>query len=175
MLDKPWIGSLAAVLLLAGCSAAGTQFSKMAEPQEGERARVRIAANMLVRGMPETDCVNWQQKGAGTVFGGIVGSSGYRGRSLGMPNPNGYKGRGMGEMYVRAGAPVTYVLSNTPESRMLCNVAVSFVPQAGRDYELSMATEMVGSQRSRCSARLTDISDGRSVPVEIKEARACRR
>ena len=37
---------------LGACSSVGTQFSKMDEPAAGERARVRVAANMLVKGVP---------------------------------------------------------------------------------------------------------------------------
>ena len=163
------------VLALAGCASIGTQFTKMAEPESGSRARVRIAANMLVRGMPESACVDWRKPGAGTVFGGIVGSSGYRGRSLDMPNPNGKAGHGSGEMYVRGGAPVTYVLSNTPESIMLCDIAVTFTPQENRDYELSMQTGVQGTTRSVCTAQVMDITGGGNVPVEIAEAAVCGR
>lgn len=166
--------SLAAILALSACGSIGTQFTKMSEPTDGERARVRVVANMLVRGVPEKACLNWKQDGAGTVFGGIVGSSGYRGRSLKMPNPNNFKGRSMGEMYVRAGKPVTYALSNTPESRMRCNIAVTFTPEANHDYELTMNTNRSGAFESRCSAQVTDITNGGSTPVPLQRASACR-
>lgn len=161
--------------LLSACGSVGTQFVKMAEPADGERARVRIAANMLVRGVPESECNDLSKEGAGTVFGGIVGSSGYRGRSLDMPNPNNFSSRSAGEMYVRAGKPVTYVLSNTPESRMRCNIAVTFTPKAGRDYELAMQTERSGMHRSLCSAQVSDITGGRVQPVEIRRTGVCRK
>lgn len=165
---------------LAGCSSVGTQFSKMDEPSGGERARVRVAANMLVKGVPESSCIDWRKPGAGTIFGGIVGSKGYRGRSLGMPDPNHLAGKRSGEFYVAGGRPFSVALINTPESRMKCNIAVTFVPQAGRDYQLAMATEAAadskfpGGRKSVCSAVVTDITGGQSKPVAIQKTNNCR-
>lgn len=71
---------------LSGCtylSAVGTQFKKMEEPQDGERARIRVVGNYVaMRGTPGSSCMDYRKKGAGTVIGGFIGSTGYRGRSL---------------------------------------------------------------------------------------------
>lgn len=165
---------------LTACAAVGTQFAKMEEAQSGERARVRVAANMLVKAVPESSCLDWSKPGAGTIFGGIVGSSGYRNRTIGMPNPNGLKGRNSGEFYVSGGKPFAFQLTNTPESRMRCGIDATFVPQAGHDYEITVTTEILQSsglfapKRSLCAARVTDITNGQNQPVEIRRADSCK-
>ena len=164
---------------LGACSSVGTQFSKMDEPAAGERARVRVAANMLVKGVPESACVDWRKPGAGTIFGGIVGSSGYRGRSIGMPDPNQLTGRHSGEFYAAGGKPLTVSLINTPESRMRCTISITFVPQTGRDYEITMGTAIQRQgfgkpDKSACSASVADITGGQSKPVPTQLAPRCR-
>lgn len=114
---------------ISACSAVGTQFTKMSEPSDGPRARVRMSANMLVKGVPDSDCLNWQKAGAGTIFGGMIGSNGYRQRVIGMPNPHHLPAKHSGEFYVNADKPIAFQLINTPESRIRCSIAFSFVPK----------------------------------------------
>lgn len=54
--------------LLSGCASITTQFIQMAEPADGARARVRVVANMLVKGVPESSCLDWSKPGAGTIL-----------------------------------------------------------------------------------------------------------
>ncbi|MBH5329730.1 hypothetical protein H9Q10_08620 [Eikenella sp. S3360] len=164
------------LLALGACSSVGTQFAKMSEPESGERARVRVVANMLVKGVPESDCLDWRKPGAGTIFGGMVGSSGYRGRSLNMPDPHNVSGsRRSAEFYVRAGKPLTLQLLNTPDSWQTCSLAISFVPQAGHNYEVAMITGQVDYQPDLgyCAARVFDLNSGRQIQAE--ETTSCRR
>ncbi|MDO5069686.1 MAG: hypothetical protein Q4D78_05725 [Neisseria zoodegmatis] len=156
----------------------------MSEPSDEPRARVRISANMLIKGVPDSDCLDWQKAGAGTIFGGLVGSKGYRKRVIGMPNPQGLPAKHSGEFYVRAGKPVAFQLINTPESRMRCEVAFSFVPEVGRDYDIVMGTEVVeeGKRRmlfkqkySLCTAQVFDITTDNIHKVAVSPAGTCRR
>lgn len=169
---------LFSVLLFSGCSSFSTQFSKLKEPISGDMARVRVHANMLVKGIPNSDCVDWSKPGAGTIFGGLVGSSGYVGRSLDMPNPHFLPRKSSAEFFVTADEPVVFTLLNTPESRMNCSISVTFTPEKDRDYELLMATEAVKlgflSEGSRCQAVLYDVTDEQVRLVELEKARACR-
>lgn len=162
------------VLGLSACAGVGTQFSKMSEPVDGERARLRVAANMLVKGIPNSDCIHWGKEGAGTIFGGLLGSSGYRGRSLDMPNPHFVPKSASGEFYVQANQPIVISLVNTPESAMRCGVHITFVPEANKDYELTMLTGRKDMKTSVCSAELFDISEDAPVPVKLTEAQTCR-
>lgn len=165
-----WLSAIS----LAACSSVGTQFTKMSEPTTGEKARVRIHANMLVKGVPESSCVNWSKPGAGTIFGGLLGSSGYRKQVIGMPNPNQVKGSNSGEFYVAGNKPFTVVLLNTPESRMRCSLAITFVPQTGHDYEIQMSTSVANNKRqSICAAEVHDITDGQYQAIPIEKAPKC--
>nr|WP_314384313.1 hypothetical protein [uncultured Cardiobacterium sp.] len=164
------------LLLLTACTAInsiGTQFKPMVEPQDGDRARVRISANMLVRGSPNTSCMDWNSEQTGTILGGIVGSKGFRDRNLGIPDPNHSKVRDYAEFYVRAGEPFTLMLTNTPESRMSCGVGATFIPDKDHDYEFVLLTAMRGSLSSQCSVQAYDVTGGQSTPIAISEARSC--
>lgn len=164
------------LLLLTACTAInsiGTQFKPMAEPQDGDRARVRVSANMLVRGSPNTDCMDWNSDKTGTILGGIVGSKGFRDRDLGIPDPNHGKTRDYAEFYVRAGEPFTLMLTNTPESRMTCGVGATFIPDKDHDYEFVLLTTMRGSLSSQCAVQAYDVTGGQSTPIAISEARSC--
>jgi hypothetical protein len=157
---------------MTGCSSIKTQFSAAEEPSDGERARLRITANMLVKAVPNRNCIDWNAPGAGTVFGGIVGSSGYRGRSLGMPGTPA-KGDGSGEMYVRAEQPFTLVLQSTPESRYRCNISGFFVPKANQDYEAVLNQGRLDLNHSVCTLRIINLN-APDQPVDFERAPICR-
>lgn len=164
------------VLALGACStmsAIGTQFKSLQEPEDGDRARVRVSANMLVRATPGSRCMDWQKESTGTVLGGIVGSKGYRDRELGIPDPQNGKRRDFAEFYVRAGEPITFMLTNTPESRMMCSIAATFIPEKDRDYEITLLTEIASATESRCSIGAHDVTDGNYLPVALEKTDNC--
>lgn len=161
-------------VLLSACASANLQFKKMSESESTQRARVRVAANMLVRGIPESACLDYGKQGAGTVVGGILGTSGYRGRSLNMPNPN-QLSKNVAEFYVTANQPFTIELVNTPESSMKCSVAGTFTPQAGHDYEIIARTERSGAFQSKCTLQLSDITNGKVQSLPIHKPQSCRK
>ncbi len=158
------------LVLLMGCSSISTQFKKMVEPNSGDRARIRVTANMLVKGVPNSTCTDWDKAGAGTIFGGILGSSGYKGRQLGMPNPENVAKNISGEFYVTANQPITISLHNTPESSMRCSVAGTFVPKSNKDYQVDLSTGRKGISQSICKMRVREISSSGFIPVTIKKA-----
>lgn len=160
-----------AALFLSGCADLSTQFTKMAEAQGGERARLRVVANQLVKGIPGKDCVDWSSPGAGTIFGGIVGSSGYRSRSLNMPQGQ-YRmdSSNFGEMYLEAGKPFTLVLITTPESRVSCSIAGTFIPEANKDYEAGVHVDV---RNRRCSMHLYELGEPNK-EIAIQEAKRCK-
>lgn len=161
---------------LSACTAMssiGTQFKSLQEPEDGDRARVRVSANMLVRATPGSRCMDWQKESTGTVLGGIVGSKGYRDRVLGIPDPKNGKRFDFAEFYVRADEPITFMLTNTPESRMRCSIAATFVPEKDRDYEITLLTEIASATKSRCSMSAHDVTDGNYTPVTIEKTGNC--
>ena len=161
------------ILCLFGCASIATQFVKMAEPDDGPRARLRITANMLIKGVPNTDCLTlsaWGKPGAGSIFGGIVGSKGYRGRSLGMPNPEKIDLEDSGELYVTANQPIAIALVPTPETALRCSISGSFVPEDGKDYQIDLKTDSYGSDKSICTMLLREITPQGLIPLPIKDA-----
>ncbi|MCL2076569.1 MAG: hypothetical protein FWH15_09090 [Betaproteobacteria bacterium] len=183
------------MVLLAGCASIGTQFKAFEEATDGDRARVRVIGNALVKAVPNKSCADWSAPGAGTVLGGIVGSSGFSGRSLGMPPSHNmpkvdktefsswfYVAVGetvehvslslhatkvnLAEFYVEAGKPVTLTLMTTPESNRQCNLSLTFVPDKDKDYEATMLVDY-GSMFSsaRCVAHVIDLGDPGNVII----------
>jgi hypothetical protein len=161
-------------IFLAGCASVATQFKQASEPAEDEsRARLRIIANSLVKAVPNKGCIDWNTQGAGTVFGGIFGSSGYRGRTLNMPLQ--FDVKNSGEMYVAAGKPFTLVFMTGPEGisykgrTYQCSVSGSFIPQENKDYEARLMFE---ASIKQCVFSLTEIGE-KIMPVKIAEASRC--
>lgn len=158
---------LLSLCVLSGCtfiSAVGTQFKKMEEPQDGERARIRVVGNYIaMRGTPGSACMDYRKKGAGTVIGGFIGSTGYRGRSLGMPNPNDSTKGMFSEFYVRANEPVTLEIA-ADITIANCSFPATFIPEAGHDYELQLGSQSSGGS-SVCSIKGSEITGGVSKPL----------
>lgn len=129
---------------------------------------------MLVKGIPNSTCIDWNKAGAGTIFGGILGSSGYRGRSLGMHNPENLSARNSGEFYAVANQPITLALLDTPDSRLNCSISASFTPVVGKDYQVSLKTGQVSDIKSRCEIHIREITTAGFVPIPIQKAVACQ-
>lgn len=155
------------VTLLAGCGALPMQFKAAEEPTDGDRARLRVIADGFVRAVPGKRCIDWSAPGAGTVFGGIVGSSGYRGRSLGMPAGRQLSNDSKAEMYVAANRPITLVYMLGPENRYRCSVAFSFVPEKAQDYEASIQVDP-----PYCRGVVRSLTNSEAI-VKIGEADQC--
>ena len=164
------------LLILSGCTrinSIGTQFKIMEEPDSGERARVRVTANMLVRGSPNTACMDWNSDKSGTILGGILSNKGYRGRNLDIPDPNHGKTADDAEFYVRADEPFTLMFTSLPESRNICRAGTTFVPEKGHDYEFVLLTHKEGNIHARCAIQANDVTNGQSLPVAVSETRSC--
>lgn len=100
------------------------------------------------------------------MLGGIVGASGYRGRSLGMPGAEKLGRMPTGELYVAAEQPYTLVLLTTPESRLQCSVAATFVPKADVDYEARLVLE-----KGACVASVSTMSGD---TVQVTKPQSCQ-
>lgn len=134
-----YLAAMAAIVsTVAGCSSIGAQFTVAAEPESGDRARIRVvnAAQAFIRAVPERSCLDWAAPGAGTVIGGMMGSSGYKNRSLQMPATENSQAFVTAEMYAAANKPFSVALLTGPDSRVSCSVATTFVPEKDKDYEV---------------------------------------
>ena len=159
-----------------------TQFRKMTEATGGARARMRVVSEQLVRATSGRDCMDWKNPASGVALGGqpgAMGSTGYRGRVIaGMPDPRlRRKGKSFAEFYLRADEPVTLMM--TPDPSKACALAITFVPEAGHDYEYVVSLDRVEpdmtekEKKERCGAMVMDISGGNLNPVEIRKTFAC--
>lgn len=174
-------------LALAGCGNIQTvkSFSTPYEqPGSGERARIRIVADGMVRAVPNSHCENWRLPGSGVMVSAKKGFADQNGRSLGMPGADTAEtaDRVVSEFYVPAGKPL--MLSYISNGRVItignglgsaqCIVRKSFTPEAGADYEASF--RHVGPQ---CLASVTELQTQgdttlRDKPVPLADAKLCR-
>lgn len=157
--------------LFTGCASQMTtqQLYAMKEPVGGSQARLRVIADSGVVAIPERDCLDWGAEGSGTVYAnGILGSKGFQGRSLGMPNPPNSDLSSMGEMYIAADKPITlhYLYSGSYS----CIISVSFTPKAEKDYEATMKYD---SKLNTCYALVSSLGVTRE-PVQAKRAERCK-
>jgi hypothetical protein len=121
-------------VLLAGCGNIQTvkSFSTTyKEPDGGERARVRVVSDGMVRAVPRSSCVDWRLPDAGVMVASLKGFADQNNRSLGMPDaplhvvPKEIP-TVVAEFYVPANQPLTLVyLSNGHISGASATSAVS--------------------------------------------------
>lgn len=154
-----------AIAMLAGCGniAVVKSFStKFESPTEGETANLRVVTNGMIRGVPDSACINWYLPGAGV----IAAKDGFAHRNdedLGMPESKWTAAMSKANFYttevrVPAGKPLSLDFIGygrvTPYAREQCFVARSFVPQPGQNYELVMIED-----GSMCRSRLVEFID----------------
>lgn len=164
--------SLIFLLFLASCGSITAQFKQASEANENQpKSQLRIIANSFVKAVPDKNCIDWGSPGAGTVFGGMVGSDGYKGRSLNMPfPPASVKSSNMAEMFIAANKPITLVFQTGAESAYFCSISGSFIPEKEKNYE---ATLMMDESRGRCFFNLIELGEIR-VPIKISAASDCK-
>lgn len=158
--------------LVTGCSEITTQLKPMEEPIGGSRSRLRVISDTFVKAVPERDCIDWSSHGAGTVFGGMAGSNGFRGRSLGMPNPPSTDLSTIAELYITADKPITlfYNYGGGVQGGYHCSFAVSFKPNIGKDYEAKFQFDEKSRQCFVIVRTLGQIQE----TVQVTSAQQCK-
>lgn len=157
--------------LFTGCASQMTtqQLYAMKEPAGGAQARLRVMSDSGVVAIPGRDCLDWSAEGSGTVYADtLLGSKGFLGRSLAMPNPPSADLSTMGEMYIAADKPITlhYLYSGSYR----CIISVSFTPKAEKDYEATMKYD---SKLNTCYALVSTLGLTRE-PVQLARAESCK-
>lgn len=173
-------GGVSMAILLAGCGniAVVKSFStKFESPVDGETANLRVISNGMVRGVPNSECVNWYLPGAGVM----VAADGFAHRnseSLGMPDSkwtvtSTIKNVHATELRVPAGKPL--VLSflgpggGDYYSRWQCGSNDVFVPKPGHNYEYIKIED-----GRTCWSKLVEFSDAENEEkIEAKAASLC--
>lgn len=167
-----------AVMALAGCGniAVVKSFStKFESPAEGETANLRVITNGMVRGVPNSECINWYLPGAGVIAAGD-GFAHRNNEDLGMPDSKWTAAVSKSNFYntelrVPAGKPLSLHFISygrvTAYAREQCFVSRSFTPQSGHNYELVMIED-----GSTCRSRLVDFVDATKEAVVKTEVPA---
>ena len=171
---------------LGGCGNIHTVRSFMTpygEPTEGDRARIRVITNGMIRAVPNSACVDWRLPSAGVMVTPDKGFAHLNDRVLSMP-----RGRisqaltteralAVSELYIPAGKPITffYLLNekssgdNTPE----CALARSFVPRANTEYEL-WTDRAFGQCFLEVDAIGSEGKPAEPIRIELDNAKFCR-
>lgn len=143
------------MLALSGCSVLKHNV-KLEQPTEGPRARVRVVVPAVfnayrgVRAFPNVDCLpDLNSPGNGNVVGPQFGfEENLTGQKLGMPETplSAREDTKQAEIFVTAGQPIVFrytgsaIAIRNAGTRFavahLCSFPVSFIPEAGADYEL---------------------------------------
>ncbi|WP_313697271.1 hypothetical protein [Achromobacter sp.] len=176
------IASVVAVIALAGCGniAAVKSFStKFESPADGETANLRVITNGMVRGVPESDCINWYIPGAGV----IAAQDGFAHRNdedMRMPDSKWTTAISKSNFYntevrVTAGKPLTLdFIGNgrvTAYAREQCFLARSFTPEPGHNYEVVRIQD-----GSTCRFRLVDfVNSTEETAVKAEAAGFCKK
>ncbi|WP_342316406.1 hypothetical protein [Lysobacter sp. FW306-1B-D06B] len=178
--------AIAVAGLISGCFVKNTiksELSTYAEPTDGALVHIRLIGSRNVKVYPSSTCVAYTVPGSGYPAGPQMG--GQRKRDLDMPKP-GAMPKHFVEVAARADEPITASFSHyseltipgaagagAPNTRRSssCIVARSFVPQSGRNYEMTANWLSAGL----CSVQVFEIvAEGagytrRPVPSRIAE------
>ncbi len=150
------------------------------QPISGERARIRVVADGMVRAVPQSDCEDWRLPGAGVMVAARKGFADQNGRSLGMPGADTVPadGRVVSEFYVPAGKPLMLSYMSNGRSNGLqaeqCFIRKSFTPVAGQDYEASFrhSGPLCLTRVHRLQVQGASTTSDESVP--LADAKLCR-
>ncbi|KTB87926.1 hypothetical protein AO070_04760 [Pseudomonas syringae pv. syringae PD2766] len=161
--------SVSLFISLTGCgmiSAVKSFSTPYATPEGVETARLRIITDGMVRGIPNSDCIDFRLPGAGVM---VVARDGYANRnaeSLGMP-PSSYSEApgARSELLIAAGQPIAFHYNGNR-----CYNMFTFVPAAGVDYELKASD---GPICSVTILRSTPNSSKKSYEP-LKDSKLCR-
>lgn len=164
--DRRWPGPL--FILVAASPMPGCGLIAYAEPDSGPVARVRLVndSNGVASGIRQYDdnnCETGEREVARFGTGSVIDNH----KSIGIPDdPDIPKGQKT-EIRVRGGQPFygVYWTGSTLPSE--CRVAFEFVPEAGRDYQVTFHWNVY---QSWCSATLRDLAQAAATPPTSIEA-----
>lgn len=175
------------VFTLTACGAiqSARSFStQYQQPTDGERARVRVISDGMVRAVPNSDCVDWRLPGAGVMVTAKKGFAQVNNQKLDMPigataadKPT-EKELAVSELYVPAGKPIVlhylsqYYLSQSRHGYQ-CFLGRSFIPAAGASYEAAFLQE-VSLCLIRVDRLLPEGGIDKNAKVELAETKNCR-
>jgi hypothetical protein len=172
---KLYGAALLACIVLAGCGniANVRSFSSAYEqPTTGDKAKIRVSSNGMVRAVPASTCIDWRLPGAGVMVVNRSGFANVNNQNLGM-TPDARSEQALrrsavtsSELYIAAGKPIVLHFlgmgrtsisgagANMQTTRTACDKGLSFVPEAGKEYEATFI-----ENGSVCSVQLYDLSN----------------
>ncbi|EHM52796.1 hypothetical protein [Cardiobacterium valvarum] len=140
---------------------------RFVEPENGERARIRISASNST----EITLSHCEPNSTGMIIGKTLDNQpDYKNRDLGIPDPDGIKARPgftYAEFYVRAGKKTFLSARN-----YACSIA--FVPEKDHDYEFVVdADSAFTGTTERCAMESGEIIDGKVGFLQAGEGAPC--
>ncbi|WP_025129523.1 hypothetical protein [Pseudomonas sp. PH1b] len=168
---------LGLTLGLGGCTyfstLKATAVSYRGPAAAADTALIRIVAQGLVRGVPDSDCIDWRKPGSGLMVRPHRGIANPNFRNLGIAmtaetdRMRRQEGFGANELRLPANRPFAFQFYNTEpgmnrDYRAVCEQSVTFIPEPGATYQ------MVFLQDGMCTALLRKIDDqGRMQPGQV--------
>lgn len=172
--------------LLAGCGniANVRSFSTAySEPASGPMAKIRIISNGMVRAVPNSQCIDWRLPGAGVMVVNKTGFAKVTQQDLGMQKTDMTRAAlqrprvASTELAIQAGKPIVLHFmgmgttsmsgagANFTTTRVACNKAYSFVPEAGKEYEAAFI-----ENGSVCAIHMGDLAEKNArSPVDLPQ------
>lgn len=186
------------VLMLCGCTSKSLNALKAMKAGLGnyrlpagtqQIAQVRIISSGSVRGIPNSDCVDWDKPGSGAMeHKHRPGLKTLNFASLGIPinttsdQLRRQEGFSANELKIPAGKPFVFSFEDSESGEVVnsrytvysCNQAISFTPEAGKNYQLFFVQ---ATKLKKCLATLSVLDangDPALEPVHLEKAPLCQ-
>ena len=157
------------VVLLTGCgqiSSVRSFSTAYSTPEPGDKVKLRVITFGMVRGIPNSDCVDFRLPGAGVMVVGRDGFANRNGERLDMALEDDVNAPGVrSELLITAGQPIAFHYIGQQ-----CYNMFSFLPQIGVEYEL----EATSAYKCSVSLRQRVVGEAKTSSVHLNESKLCR-
>ena len=157
------------VALLTGCgqiSSVRSFSTAYSTPEAGDKVKLRVITFGLVRGIPNSDCIDFRLPGAGVMVVGRDGYANRNGERLDMALEDDSRMPGVrSELLIAAGQPIAFHYIGQQ-----CYNMFSFIPQAGAEYQL----EATSAYKCSVSLRQRVVGETKISSVRLNESKLCR-
>ena len=161
---------LACMAVLTGCgqiSSVRSFSTAYSTPGAGDKVKLRVITFGMVRGIPNSDCVDFRLPGAGVMVVGQEGFANRNGEHLDMAfadDVNETPGV-RSELLITAGQPIAFHYIGRQ-----CYNMFSFVPQSGVEYQL----EATSAYMCSVSLRQQVVGETKVSTVPLNESKLCK-
>lgn len=157
------------MVLLTGCgqiSSVRSFSTAYSTPELGDKVKLRVITFGMVRGIPNSDCVDFRLPGAGVMVVGRDGFANRNGERLDMALKDDGNAPGVrSELLITAGQPIAFHYIGQQ-----CYNMFSFVPQIGVEYQL----EATSAYKCSVSLRQRVVGEAKTSSVRLNDSKLCR-